>query len=283
MALEGITADAGSTDSLSLMGKDDKPPLVAERFHTESAAWVVLAISSLITVFSWWFASNYVDERAKDRFEFEVSQSREAITKRMQEYEQVLRGGVGLFRGLDGLSREDWRRYVTNLEIDTYWPGIQGIGYSIMIPAAQRDALAQRIRREGFPDFNIRPEGIRDTYSSIVYLEPLDWRNQRALGYDMFSEPTRQAAMIQARDSGKPAVSGKVTLVQETDKDIQAGFLMYLPHYRKGLPLGDEGQRRAALVGFVYSPFRATDLMQGILGSRSPLIDFKIFDEEGEA
>ena len=87
MALEGITADAGSTDSLSLMGKDDKPPLVAERFHTESAAWVVLAISSLITVFSWWFASNYVDERAKDRFEFEVSQAREAIIKRMQEYE----------------------------------------------------------------------------------------------------------------------------------------------------------------------------------------------------
>ena len=283
MALEGITADTGATDSLSLKDKEDKSPALAERFHTEATAWVVLAISSLITVFSWWFASNYVDGRAKDRFEFEVSQAREAIIKRMQEYEQVLRGGVGLFRGLDGLSREDWRRYVTNLEIDTYWPGIQGIGYSIMIPAAQRDALAQRIRREGFPDFNIRPEGIRDTYSSIVYLEPLDWRNQRARGYDMFSEPTRQAAMIQARDSGKPAVSGKVTLVQETDKDVQAGFLMYLPHYREGLPLGDEAQRRAALLGFVYSPFRATDLMQGILGGRTPLIDFKIFDEDSRS
>ncbi|HNY42717.1 MAG TPA: CHASE domain-containing protein, partial [Bryobacteraceae bacterium] len=209
------------------MGKDDKPPLVAERFHTESAAWVVLAISSLITVFSWWFASNYVDGRAKDRFEFEVSQAREAVIKRMQEYEQVLRGGVGLFRGHEGLSREAWHHYVANLEIDTYWPGIQGIGYSVMIPAAQRDAFIQRIRREGFPDFTIKPEGVRDTYSSIVYLEPLDWRNKRALGYDMFSEPTRQAAMIQARDSGKPAVSGKVTLVQETDKDVQAGFLMY--------------------------------------------------------
>jgi len=174
MALEGITADAGSTDSLSLMGKDDKPPLVAERFHTESAAWVVLAISSLITVFSWWFASNYVDGRAKDRFEFEVSQAREAVIKRMQEYEQVLRGGVGLFRGHEGLSREAWHHYVANLEIDTYWPGIQGIGYSVMIPAAQRDAFIQRIRREGFPDFTIKPEGVRDTYSSIVYLEPMD-------------------------------------------------------------------------------------------------------------
>lgn len=283
MALEGIPAEAGSTDSFSLKNEDYKSPTLAERFHTEATAWVVLAISSLITVFSWWFASNYVHERAKDRFEFEVSQAREAIIKRMQEYEQVLRGGVGLFRGHEGLSREEWHHYVANLEIDTYWPGIQGIGYSIMIPAAQRDAFVQRIRREGFPDFNIRPEGVRDPYSSIVYLEPLDWRNQRALGYDMFSEPTRQAAMIQARDSGKPAVSGKVTLVQETDKDIQAGFLMYLPHYRKGLSLGDEAQRRAALVGFVYSPFRATDLMQGILGSRSPLIDFKIFDEDSRS
>ncbi len=74
------------------------------------------------------------------------------------------------------------------------------------------------------------------------------------------------------------AISGKVKLVQETDKDVQAGFLMYLPHYRSGMPLDTVEQRQAALQGFVYSPFRANDLMQGILGPQATLLDFKVYD-----
>lgn len=264
-------------------GKHGSLPTFAERFHTEATAWIVLVLSLLVTLFSWWFASDYVEERAKDRFQFEVDQAKEAIVKRMQEYEQVLRGGVSLFLGSDTVTREEWQRYVENLQIDTYWPGIQGIGYSVMIPADKRDAFVQGIRQEGFPDFDIKPEGNRDPYSSIIYLEPFDWRNKRAFGYDMFSEPTRHAAMVQARDSGKPAVSGRVTLVQETEKDVQAGFLMYLPYYRLGMQLDTVEQRQSALIGYVYSPFRAKDLMQGILGGRTPLIDFKAFDGESKA
>lgn len=283
MTVPRTTVDVDAADVSAPYNEYAGASSFSERFHTENAAWIVLALSLLITSFSWWFASNYVEERAQDRFQFEVDQAKEAIIDRMQEYEQVLRGGVGLFLSSDGVSRAEWHRYVANLQIDTYWPGIQGIGYSVMIPGDQRNVFVQSIRKEGFPDFDIKPEGKRDTYSSIIYLEPFDWRNKRAFGYDMFAEPTRHAAMAQARDSGKPAVSGKVTLVQETENEVQAGFLIYLPHYRMGVPLDAVAQRQAALIGFVYSPFRAKDLMQGILGTRTPLIDFKVFDGEGDA
>lgn len=283
MTVPRTTLDVDAADLSATYDERGRAPSFSERFHTENTAWIVLALSLLITLFSWWFTSDYVEERAQDRFQFEVDQAKEAIVKRMQEYEQVLRGGVGLFLSSDGVSRAEWHRYVDNLQIDTYWPGIQGIGYSVMIPGDKRDAFVESIRKEGFPNFDIKPEGKRDTYSSIIYLEPFDWRNKRAFGYDMFAESTRHAAMVQARDSGKPAVSGKVTLVQETEKEVQAGFLIYLPHYRTGVPLDTVEQRHSALIGFVYSPFRAKDLMQGILGTRTPLIDFKVFDGEGDA
>ncbi len=85
-----------------------------------------------------------------------------------------------------------------------------------------------KIQAEGgfFQNYTIQPPGEREEYTPIVYLEPLDERNQRAIGYDMFSEPTRHLAMARARDTGEPALSGKVVLVQEIDQDVQYGFLL---------------------------------------------------------
>jgi diguanylate cyclase (GGDEF)-like protein/PAS domain S-box-containing protein len=248
-------------------------------FHKEVTAWFVLVISLLITAFGWKIADNYVEQRARDRFQFEVSDARARIIKRMLDYEQVLRGGIALFKSADRpISRSNWHQYVSALQIHDYYPGIQGIGFARMLKPDELAAHIATIRAEGFPHYSVHPEGKRDTYSAIVFLEPFDWRNQRAFGYDMFSDPVRRAAMEQARDSGKPAVSGRVILVQETEEDVQPGFLMYLPLYRHGMPMDTVAQRRAALVGFVYSPFRVRDLMNGILGKVSPYLDFELYD-----
>ena len=124
----------------------------------------------------------------------------------------------------------------------------------------------QTIREEGFPDYTVWPAGKRETYSAIVYLEPFNWRNRRAFGFDMLSEPVRRKALETARDSNMAILSGKVTLVQETNEDVQAGTLMYIPVYKKNVPVKTVQQRRAAILGWVYSPYRMNDLMKGILG-----------------
>src|SRR5690606_28529581 len=118
----------------------------------------------------------------------------------------------------------------------------------------------------------------RDAYSSILYLEPFTGRNLRAFGYDMFSEPVRREAMERARDSGLPALSGKVTLVQEFGPEVQAGFLIYLPIYARGTEPETVDARRAALLGFVYSPFRAHDIMDSIFSDSLNDVDLELFD-----
>jgi PAS domain S-box-containing protein len=95
----------------------------------------------------------------------------------------------------------------------------------------------------------------------------------------MSSEPVRRTAMQRARDTGLPAMSGRVILRLETDPRRQPGFLIYVPVYRHGLPLGTVEERRRALAGFVYAPFRAGDLLRGVFGSeRAPRVDFEIYD-----
>ena len=254
--------------------------VLADIFHSSVTAWVVLGISLLFTIMAWTISNAYVESRAQDRMQFEVDKAIRAIEKRMEEYEQVLRGGVGLFKATDNVSRSMWKEYVSTLLIDTYWPGIQGVGYSEMIEPQDVQEHIENIQNNGHPNYIISSGGEREIYSSIIYLEPFSGRNLRAFGYDMYSNPVRREAMDRATDTGKPALSGKVTLVQETNKDIQAGFLVYLPLYHSNMPIITLEERRAALRGYVYSPFRVKDLLRGILGGNSSLIGYQIYDGE---
>jgi two-component sensor histidine kinase/CHASE1-domain containing sensor protein len=247
------------------------------------SAWTFLALSVAATALAWWISDRAQAERVRDRFTFRTVEIESAISRRMLECENVLRGGSGLFAASEGVTRAEWRTYVSRLHIDEYYPGIQGIGFSARLPAGGLEAHERAVRAEGFPDYAVRPPGPRPEHHAIVFLEPFSGRNLRAFGYDMFSEPTRRAAMERARDTGLPSVSGVVKLVQETEQDVQRGFLIYVPVYRNGAPVGTTEERRAALQGFVYSPFRSRDLMAGILGNEIVDVDWWIHDGGGPA
>jgi PAS domain S-box-containing protein len=217
------------------------------------------------TVLAWHFVAVDTERRAANRFSDIANDIQDRIMDRMRTYEQVLFGARGLFDAAGSVDRVQWHRYVESLAIGETYPGIQGIGFAERIPAADKSRHVERVRADGLADYDIRPPGERSEYTGIVYLEPLDQRNRRAIGYDMFSEPVRRAAMMQARDSGETSISGKVTLVQEMETNVQAGFLMYVPVYRQGMPVLTPQERQAALTGYVYSAFRMDDLMQGVL------------------
>ena len=103
----------------------------------------------------------------------------------------------------------------------------------------------------------------------------------KAIGYDMNSEPTRSAAMSRARDTGEAVLSGKVTLVQEGTGPVQPGFLLYVPLYRRGMARDTPEQRRQALVGYAYSPYRAHDLFGSALRGYADNVILDIHDGEG--
>lgn len=220
--------------------------------------------------------------RQTQRDDFD-SQGREItlrIEQRLAAYEQVLRGVRGLYVASEFVGRREFRDYVSTLELAQNFPGIEGVGFSLIIPPAKKAWHIEAVRREGFPDYTLRPDGDRDLYTSIIYLEPFAGRNLGAFGYDMYSEAVRRAAMERSRDLDQSTMSGKVRLVQEGDQDVQTGFLMYLPVYRNGSSHETVADRRANIIGWVYAPFRLNDLMEGILGEQVHNFDVEIFNGE---
>jgi len=216
----------------------------------------------------------------KNIFDYRVESIKLAIKNRIISYQQILQSGVGLFAVSEIVGRKEWHQFIKYLEIDERYPGIQGVGFSKVIFSKEKESHLQEIQAEGgfFLDYYIKPEGQREQYTPTIYLEPLDKRNQAAIGYDMFFEPTQRAAMERARDTGQAALSGKVSLEQEIEEHKQAGFLLYLPVYRNNAPLQTIQERQAALLGYVYSPFRMNDFMRGIFGNKPSEIDIHIYD-----
>ena len=241
-------------------------------------AWIVLVTLLLTTFTTWYIARGEMTKRAQARFDFRVKTIESEIHERLKAYEYLLRGCSGLFAASDKVTRREWQTYVTSLDINQHYQGLQGIGFSKRILPSEKETHIRQIRAEGFPQYDIKPGGERPEFTSIIFLEPFDWRNQRAFGYDMFSEPVRKEAMTRARDTGLAAMSGKVTLLQEASTDVQAGFLMYLPVYRKGEQPKILEKRREELAGYVYSPFRVNNFMQGILAEKQGYAELQIFD-----
>jgi len=244
------------------------------------AGLIAFALSLVATAAIAWQLDRVVAAKDEERFAAASDRLHEAVARRLATYTDMLRATAGMLDVEGPFDRGAFQRFVRRLELQTRYPGILGVGFSRrVLPGEMSRVLADQ--RIDFPDFRIWPDAPRAEYHSILYLEPLNARNRAAIGYDMFSEPTRQAAMARARDTGEAAASGPVTLVQEIDEVKQPGFLIYLPVYAGGGIPATVEERRARLRGFVYSPFRAGDLFEGILAAeREPRAGFLLVDSE---
>ncbi|GAB2869374.1 hypothetical protein GCM10027277_43240 [Pseudoduganella ginsengisoli] len=230
---------------------------------------------------TWWLWNNARADAERDKqvdFNYRVHELVNNIAQRMQTYVQVLYGAQGLYASSEYVDRSEFHSYVTGQGLNEHFPGIQGIGHMRLVDAGQLQRHIAAVRSEGFPDYTVRPAGDRPQYAPIVYLEPFEGANLRAFGFDAMSEPGRRAALELARDTGMPAMSGKITLVQEASAHVQSGFLIVLPVYRNHVPHATLQQRRATIEGWVYSPFRMGDVMAGIGGERAASLDVEIYD-----
>jgi signal transduction histidine kinase len=229
---------------------------------------LVLVVGLACTLLAGWQVARVTAERDRERFDHLAGQGLAAIGDRLDTYTALLRGTAGLFAAGGEVGPEAFAAYVGRLHLRAAYPGAQGIGFARRIAPEEAAALVDAMRRlPGREGFRLWPEpadaeAARER-TAILHLEPMDDRNRTALGFDMYTEPTRREAMARARDTGIAAASGAVRLVQEIEPaNRQAGFLIYVPVYAGGAVPETLELRRERLVGWAYSPFRGGDLLR---------------------
>ncbi|MGV3509709.1 MAG: CHASE domain-containing sensor histidine kinase [Sphingobacteriaceae bacterium] len=239
---------------------------------------------SLFTFYTYYELNNSLEARTQKLFEQRVSRVHEELHNRINGYIQILKGCQALFYASNEVNSKMWKTYVDNLHLSENYPGIQAVAFAAMINKANIPQLEAQIKATGFPNFKVTSTFKNQRLTPIIYIEPFTGRNLRAFGFDMYSEAKRRAAMNRAMISGQPAITSKVTLVQETNNNIQPGFLLYLPVYRSPESIKTVNDRKENIIGFVYNPFRSHDFMNATLQSYSDLnievYNGKIADKE---
>lgn len=242
----------------------------ANRFRPYLPTIVVfLLLVGLSSIFAQ-MARVEVTTRAGADFRLEVGGASNAVLDVVRTYEQSLRAGSGLVDTTNPLTQRDWSIFVRSLALPQNFPGGQGIGYARILQPSEVEAFEAEQRRRVSPNYAIHPAGERSHYTAIVYLEPHDWRNDRALGFDMFSEPKRRAAMERARDRGEPALSQRVKLLQDMPEETQPGTLLYMPFYSNGGIPATLEERRKLIAGWVFGVFRMRDFFSYTLARQAP-------------
>lgn len=211
----------------------------------------IFAAISLITVVSVLAieAGEHQRERAVMR---EVAQSvASALDRRGNTSAAYLRAGAALFSATNEVSLTLFRRFSGELRLDADYRGSEGIGWAEAISAAEIERFERRISAERMEAFEVRrePDATGGLLVPVTFLKPETERSRRALGFDLYSEATRRAAMDEAARMVRPTATGKLVLVQEVNEDTP-GFLIFMPVFRS-----NENGRE--LKGFMYSPFDA--------------------------
>ena len=238
-------------------------------------AMAVLIVPLGLTFYAWKIAGEIAHEHAKAEFASLAGEHEKALLHRLDSYQNALLGGAGFFLGSNAVSRAEWRRYVQALQVDRNFPGVNGIGW---IESVAPDALPEflkRVREDGAPEFEILPNANLSPFYVITYIEPVEV-NQQAVGLNIAFEPNRLQAADLSRDTGEPAITHRIVLVQDEQKT--AGILLLHPVYRDGLPTATVDDRRAALKGWIYAPFIAKNLFQDLSTEAGRTHTLKIYD-----
>jgi CHASE1-domain containing sensor protein len=153
-------------------------------------ALIVLIIGIFLTIAASFSTQHEEAAKAKNDYVLVCNDIKSKIASRLESYAQILRDGSAVFASADSVNRYEWKKYIDRTRIYNKLPGVQGVGYAILVSKNLLQQHIQLIRNEGFPNYTVKPAGDRRIYSSIIYLEPFSNRNLRAFGYDMLTEQT---------------------------------------------------------------------------------------------
>ncbi len=227
-----------------------------------------MGVAVLGLVVSLWLAQHQAASMAQieeARFTQETRAFAEALSQRIAGHTEVVNGLRGLFTANPRLSRLDFERAASEMEVGQRYPGVRNLSFTRWVPGREREAYEARVRADtslspdGLPQFKIHPPGDRAEYFVAEYLWPM-FGNEGVLGLDISAQPANLAAMRYSRDSGQTVVSAPFDLLQETTH--RAGIVIRVPVFD---PTAGTAEQR--FVGAVASTLRVYDLVQG-LGSQ---------------
>ena len=120
--------------------------------------YLILLLGLSFTVLVYYYFSKLTYEQDQSRFQKSVQEIDDHINLRVQTSLALLRAATGLFAASNSVERDEFDRFVQQIELQKNYGGIHGIGFSRRFSAEELPAVVAEMRKSGFPNFRVFPE-----------------------------------------------------------------------------------------------------------------------------
>lgn len=221
-----------------------------------------LSVSLMVTINT----KKEADTDAYKDYKFICSDIKTKISERLHTQAHLLRSGSVFFESSDSVTRQEWKEFYENSKIESELPEMKGLGYIQIIPAQQIGDHESQTRNTGLTDYKVWPQSGLQTRTTIIYFEPQTYKNKKVLGYDLSTNYHARIAMERSEKADIACLSGCTSLPPTTKEGEQAFAMMFIPVYKKCVTAAGATINKRITKGWVFAPYRMSDLMHGILG-----------------
>ncbi len=256
------------------------------RPHRSLLYILLVGVISSVVFFFW--VLDWEQQRVKASFNALASSYITAIDGEISRHQEAINSVANFHQSLDEANRTAFHAFTSAVLLEH--SDTQALEWVPRVLHGEREEYELRARQAGFNGFHftqlnaagrLAVASKRDEYFPVYYVAPYEG-NERALGFDLASDPVRRKALMQARDSGEIVVSGRIRLVQDENSD-QYGYLMFKPVYKGVLPL-TIAARRVQLRGYASGVFKFEEFVDEALHDSSHnSLDLWIYDQVGSA
>ncbi|WP_404666537.1 diguanylate cyclase domain-containing protein [Roseateles asaccharophilus] len=238
------------------------------------AAAVVLSLGLALTAGAVIWQQRNARDEARGLQDRQIERLEADLVKRLSMPVYGLKGARGAMAATDGrLKRSAFAAYVASRDLAREFPGVRGFGFIERVERSALPAFVAAQRRDDGTEFRVHGSGSEPVLYVVSQIAPPS-NNLPAWGLDSGAEPVRRQAIEQAIDSGQTTLSSPTPLIQAPLKG--PGFLLLVPVYQDGYDPGTPEKRRAALLGLLYAPLVASELLDGVAAQAATLLDLKL-------
>ena len=131
-------------------------------------ALVILIVGVSLTIYVTVYTKNNVEKELEKDYVEVCKELNVKVFTRLQSQAEVLRAGSAFVEASDSVTRNEWKKFYDESNIRKELPGVLGFGYSMLISKNELQQHIQTTRKNGFPDYTVKPTGDRPFYTSII-------------------------------------------------------------------------------------------------------------------
>lgn len=249
------------------------------RRHFPALLTLILGVGLSATISA--TLEKWEQDRAQAIFERRSNTITKALQVKLDDYSSISYAFEAFYSANQEFNKTQFQKLSQSF-FERY-KGIYAQNWVTPVSRNERSQFEQARQAEGVAGFQVhqlntqgqaQPVSDRPLYYPITYAEPLP-QIEKVLGFDFGSNPERFAALAQARDTGRPAVTDRITLLAKDS----AGFVLAHPIYAAESRPSTLAARNQSFRGVFVGVYSIPEILEtAIAGLRVTDLNFHLID-----